>query len=73
LAGIAVSLSVLAWLVQQRGGNSGRVDTIWTLSVGLIGAGSTPWPIAGATPNPWPPGITNYRARGSLIRNEAPP
>jgi steroid 5-alpha reductase family enzyme len=43
LAGIAVSLSVLAWLVQQRGGNSGWLDTIWTFSVGLIGAGSTPW------------------------------
>ena len=33
LAAIAVSLSVLmagAWLVQQRTGNSGWVDTIWT-------------------------------------------
>ena len=37
LAGIALSLSILmaiAWLVQQRTGNSGRVDTIWTFSVG---------------------------------------
>ena len=33
LAGIAMALSILmagAWLVQQRTGNSGWVDTIWT-------------------------------------------
>jgi steroid 5-alpha reductase family enzyme len=55
LAGIALSLSILmaiAWLVQQRTGNSGWVDTIWTFSVGLTGAGSALWPIAGAGPNP---------------------
>ena len=55
LAGIALSLSVLmtiAWLVQQRTGNSGWVDTIWTFSVGLVGAGSALWPIGGAAPNP---------------------
>src|ERR1700694_2130036 len=54
LAAIALSLSVLmsiAWLVQQRTGNSGWVDTIWTLSVGLVGAGSVLWPIGGAAPN----------------------
>jgi steroid 5-alpha reductase family enzyme len=54
LAGIALSLSVLmaiAWLVQQRTGNSGWVDTIWTFSVGLAGAGSALWPIGGAAPN----------------------
>ena len=36
LAGIALSLSILiaiAWVVQRRTGNSGRVDTIWTFSV----------------------------------------
>ena len=40
LAAIAVSLSVLmagAWVVQQRTGNSGWVDTIWTFSLGLVG------------------------------------
>jgi steroid 5-alpha reductase family enzyme len=55
LAGIAVSLSILmaiAWIVQQRSGNSGWVDTIWTFAVGLTGAGSALWPIAGAVPNP---------------------
>ena len=52
---IALSLSLLmalAWVVQQRTGNSGWVDTIWTFSVGLVGAGSALWPIAGAAPNP---------------------
>ena len=41
LAATALSLSVLtvgAWLVQQRTGNSGWVDTIWTFSLGLISA-----------------------------------
>src|SRR5450755_4248145 len=55
LAGIALSLSMLmafAWIVQQRTGNSGWVDTIWTFSVGLVGAGSALWPMAGAVPNP---------------------
>jgi cyclopropane-fatty-acyl-phospholipid synthase len=55
LAAIAVALSVLttgAWLVQQRTGNSGWVDTIWTFSLGLTGAAGALWPIAGSTPNP---------------------
>jgi steroid 5-alpha reductase family enzyme len=55
LAAIAASLSVLmagAWLVQQRSGNSGWVDTIWTFSLGLTGAAAALWPIAGASPNP---------------------
>ena len=55
LAAIAVSLSVLmgiAWVVQQRTGNSGWVDTIWTFAVGLTGAGSALWPVTGEMPNP---------------------
>jgi steroid 5-alpha reductase family enzyme len=54
LAAIALSLAVLmafAWVVQQRTGNSGWVDTIWTFSVGLVGAGSALWPLAGEGPN----------------------
>jgi steroid 5-alpha reductase family enzyme len=54
LATIAVTLSVLmagAWAVQQRTGNSGWVDTIWTFSLGLVGAGSALWPVGGAVPN----------------------
>src|SRR5438270_13775465 len=53
LAAIAVSLSILmamAWVVQQRTGNSGWADTIWTFSLGLVGAGSSLWPVAGAAP-----------------------
>jgi steroid 5-alpha reductase family enzyme len=53
LAAIAVALSVLmagAWAVQQRTGNSGWVDTIWTFSLGLVGAGSALWPVGGAAP-----------------------
>jgi steroid 5-alpha reductase family enzyme len=43
IAAIALSLSALmagAWIVQQRTGNSGWVDTIWTFSLGLVGAAS---------------------------------
>jgi steroid 5-alpha reductase family enzyme len=54
LAAIALSLSLLmagAWMVQQRTGNSGWVDTIWTFALGLVGAGSALWPVAGSPPN----------------------
>jgi steroid 5-alpha reductase family enzyme len=54
LAANALSLSILmagAWIVQQRTGNSGWVDTIWTFAVGLVGAGSALWPVADAAPN----------------------
>jgi steroid 5-alpha reductase family enzyme len=54
LVAIALSLSVLmagAWMVQSRTGNSGWVDTIWTFSLGLVGAGSALWPVAGSVPN----------------------
>src|SRR5438128_2617953 len=40
-----------AWVVQQRTGNSGWVDTIWTFSLGLVGAGAALWPVAGTAPN----------------------
>jgi steroid 5-alpha reductase family enzyme len=55
LAAIAAALSVLmagAWLVQQRTGNSGWADTIWTFSLGLTGAAGALWPVAGLSPNP---------------------
>jgi steroid 5-alpha reductase family enzyme len=54
LAAITLSLSVLmagAWMVQQRTGNSGWVDTIWTFAVGLVGAGCALWPVGDAAPN----------------------
>jgi steroid 5-alpha reductase family enzyme len=54
LVAIALSLSLLmafAFLVQQRTGNSGWVDTIWTFAVGLVGAAGALWPVAGSSPN----------------------
>jgi steroid 5-alpha reductase family enzyme len=42
LFGAALAFSLFmaaAWLVQRRTGRSGWVDTIWSFSVGLIGAG----------------------------------
>src|SRR5215472_13559925 len=54
LVAIAASLSILmtgAWLVRERTGNSGWVDTIWTFSVGLVGAGAALWPVHAPVPN----------------------
>ena len=54
LVTIAASLSILmmgAWVAQQRTGNSGWVDTIWTFSVGLVGAASAVWPAGAGGPN----------------------
>ena len=51
---IGIALSVLmagAWVVQQRTGNSGWVDTIWTFSVGLVGAASALSPSGDAALN----------------------
>jgi steroid 5-alpha reductase family enzyme len=51
LAAIALALSVLmglAWIVQQRTGNSGWVDASWAFSVGLVGAVAALWPFAEA-------------------------
>src|SRR5687767_7619728 len=54
LFAIAIALCALmavAWIVQQRTGNSGWVDTIWTFSVGLVGIIAALWPFnAGALP-----------------------
>jgi steroid 5-alpha reductase family enzyme len=41
---IAVALSVImsgAWLIRQKTGNSGWVDTVWTAGVGLVGIGAS--------------------------------
>jgi steroid 5-alpha reductase family enzyme len=54
LVAIGIALSILmagAWVVRERTGNSGWVDTIWTFSAGLVGAGSALWPITNAAPN----------------------
>lgn len=50
LLSIAVALSAImtgAWLVQQRTGNSGWVDTIWTFGLGIVGVASALAPIHG--------------------------
>lgn len=47
IVGIALALSVLmglAWVAQQRTGNSGWVDTFWAYSIGLVGAVAALWP-----------------------------
>jgi steroid 5-alpha reductase family enzyme len=72
LAAIALSLSILmaiAWTVQQRAGNSGWVDTIWTFSLGVVGAGNALWPIAGAAPNGRQWLLAALRSRGERYRD----
>ena len=69
LAAIALSLLILmtiGWTVQQRTGNSGWVDTIWTFAVGLAGAGSALWPIGGVAPNARQRMVAALVAIGSL-------
>lgn len=54
LAAISASLCLImagAWMVQQRTGNSGWVDTIWTFGLGTVGAVSALVPLAQAG---WP-------------------
>ncbi|WP_027521821.1 DUF1295 domain-containing protein [Bradyrhizobium sp. Ec3.3] len=54
LAVIALSLAILmalAWVVRELTGNSGWVDTIWSFSIGLVGASSALWPAFGHAPN----------------------
>lgn len=38
----------VAWIIQQRTGNSGWVDTIWTFGLGLVGVVSALTPVTGA-------------------------
>ena len=76
LVAIALSLAILmalAWVMQQRTGNSGWVDTIWTFSVGLTGAGSALWPVGGASANArqWLVAIGGERYRDYQARTSA--
>jgi steroid 5-alpha reductase family enzyme len=60
LIGLSLSaLMALAWVVQQRTGNSGWVDAIWTFSLGLVSVGSALWPVTGA-----PPGARQWLVAG---------
>ena len=47
LVGLSLILTV-AWAVQERTGNSGWVDVIWTYALGLMGALVALWPLVGA-------------------------
>jgi steroid 5-alpha reductase family enzyme len=47
LAAMAAALCTLmaaAWMIQQRTGNSGWVDTIWTFATGYVGVVAALWP-----------------------------
>lgn len=53
IGGIALALCLLmglAWVVQQRTGNSGWVDAIWSYATGLVGAVAALWPLEDGTP-----------------------
>ena len=45
----AVVAMTLAWVVVRLAGDGGWTDAVWTLSVGLIGAGAALWPAAGGS------------------------
>ena len=52
LAAMAAALCTLmaaAWIIQQRTGNSGWVDTIWTFSTGFVGVVAALWPFGANT------------------------
>jgi steroid 5-alpha reductase family enzyme len=54
IVAVAIALSILmagAWLVQQRTGNSGWVDTIWTFGLGTTGLAAALVPFGGADPS----------------------
>lgn len=48
MAAVLCVLMAVAWIVQQRTGNSGWVDTIWTFAVGLVGMIAALWPFTAA-------------------------
>ncbi len=57
LVSIAVALSLLmslSWSIERRTGNAGWIDTVWTFSVGLAGAGGALVPLASDSAENWP-------------------
>lgn len=50
MTAVLCALMAMAWIVQQRTGNSGWVDTSWTFAVGLVGMIAALWPLAAALP-----------------------
>jgi steroid 5-alpha reductase family enzyme len=60
LVAIAATLSLLmslAWAVEQRSGNSGWIDTVWTFGLGAIGIACALFPVGpdspASQPRPW--------------------
>ena len=54
LLAIAVALSLvmsLAWVVEQRSGNSGWIDTVWTFGLGVVGIASALVPLGDGAEN----------------------
>lgn len=47
---LALSFAMtVAWGVQQRTGNSGWIDAVWTCAVGVVGVASALWPLGEET------------------------
>ncbi len=57
LIAIAVALSAvmsLGWAAEQRSGNSGWIDTVWTFGLGFVGIGAALFPLAAEVPGAAP-------------------
>jgi steroid 5-alpha reductase family enzyme len=69
LALIAVALSavmMVAWLIQQRTGNSGWVDTVWTFGLGLTGIAVALVPVGQAAASWRGPAVAAFMAAWAL-------
>jgi steroid 5-alpha reductase family enzyme len=69
VAFIAVALSavmLLAWLIQQRTGNSGWVDTVWTFGVGSTGIAAALAPVGQSDPSWRGPLVAAFLAAWAL-------
>lgn len=56
LLAMSAALSLVmtvAWVIQQRTGNSGWIDTVWTFGLGGIGIAAALWPAADTTGRQW--------------------
>lgn len=57
LIAIAVGLSLVmsvAWAIEQRTGNSGWIDTVWTFGLGMVGIAAALVPLAEDSSQNWP-------------------
>jgi steroid 5-alpha reductase family enzyme len=53
VAGLSAAMT-LAWAVEQRTGNSGWIDTVWTFGLGAVGIASALVPLASDHATSWP-------------------